>query len=193
MYASKRRRKSSFGPDGRRVDISPSTTNVSVRKKIVSVPKRCTGNNIIKSNHNKLFSKGIKLVVQRAPIMQGLSIAPQKKFQRPMLGRRAYDKNAEVALRTSTLGQRKRMDGMARLLARAGKGLSYRSPLTSSNDNDDNSDSEEDEDSQQPDEPTFEPLCVWTSPHQGGECKGLPPKMYVGIILSITFILTNVE
>ena len=155
---------------------------------MVSVPKRCLNNNIIQSNQNKLFSKGIKLVVQRAPIMQGLSIVAQKKFQRPMLGRRAYDKNAEVALRTSTLGQRKRMDGMARLMARAGKGLSYKSPLTSNNDNDENSDSEEDEDSQQPDEPTFEPLCVWTSPHQGGECKGLPPKTYVGIIQSINMI-----
>ena len=46
-----------------------------------------------------------------------------------MTKRRSYDKSAEAALKASSLGPRKRMDGMAKLMARAGKGLSYKLPM----------------------------------------------------------------
>jgi hypothetical protein len=127
-----------------------------------------------------LFRPGVKLLVQRAPLMSGLSVSnvAQKKFQRPMLKRRAYGKAADEALRSSSLGPRRRLDGMARLLARAGRGLTYKLPekRVSTGDTSEESDSEDDETG--PDKP-FEPLQVWKSPHEGGEAKGLPPRRYV--------------
>ena len=115
--------------------------------------------------------------------MAGLSInnTLQRKFQRPMTKRRSYDTNANVALKTCSLGQKRRLDGMAKLMARAGKGLMYKLPQTQKKDGEcsgtsDESDSEEEE--KEPERP-FEPLCVWKSPHDGGEAKGLPPRLYV--------------
>ncbi len=116
--------------------------------------------------------------------MAGLSVTGslglQRKFQRPMTKRRSYDKNAELALKSSTLGQKRRFDGMAKLLARAGKGLSYQLPGANAKNKDgecsgtsDESDSEEEKESDRP----FEPLLLWKSPHDGGEAKGLPPKL----------------
>ena len=65
----------------------------------------------------------------------------------------------------------------AQLLARAGKGLSYRPPQRDGDGSGTgSSDSESDEGEKEPERP-FEPLCVWTSPHQGGEPKGLPPRL----------------
>ena len=92
-----------------------------------------------------------------------------------MLKRRAYGKSADAALQQSSLGQRRRMNGMAKLLARAGRGLSYKLPQTKKEDGDtdESSDSEDEDEEREPDRP-FEPLQVWTSPHQGGEAKGLP-------------------
>ena len=67
---------------------------------------------------------------------------------------------------------------MKKLMARAGKGLTYRLPETNvmeegesgSEDDDD----EEDEEEKKEDEKPFEPLMVWQSPHNGGESLGLP-------------------
>jgi len=96
-----------------------------------------------------------------------------------MTKRRSYDTNANVALKTCSLGQKRRLDGMAKLMARAGKGLMYKLPQTQKKDGEcsgtsDESDSEEEE--KEPERP-FEPLCVWKSPHDGGEAKGLPPRL----------------
>ena len=67
---------------------------------------------------------------------------------------------------------------MAKLMARAGKGLSFIAPkikIRGEGDTSDESDSEEEE-SKEPERP-FEPLMVWKSPAEGGEAKGLPPRM----------------
>ena len=94
-----------------------------------------------------------------------------------MLKRRAYKGGADEALKQSSLGVRPRMDGMAKLLARAGRGLHFKLPSRSSADKDDTaSSSGESSDEEEEDRP-FEPLMVWKSPHQGGEARGLPPTM----------------
>ena len=129
-----------------------------------------------KSTNTSLFGVGTKLLVRRAPIMAGLSTSTKvmTTFQRPMLGRRAYSKNAEAALQQSSLGMKRRMDGMSKLLARAGRGLSFKLPTAqakkSSSDTEDESDND---DAPKADAP-YEPLLVWKSPHNGGEPKGLP-------------------
>ena len=131
---------------------------------------------------NKLFQPGVKLKIQRAPMMTGLSVGAgvRKPFQRPQLGRRAYDKNSEAALKRATLGQKRRMDGMSKLLARAGKGLAYKTPGRTGSGGDDGSagsadEEEEDEDSLMAQlERNYKPLMVWQSPHNGGEARGLP-------------------
>ena len=145
----------------------------------VGVPQQRT----IKST-NKLYQPGYKLVVQRAAILPGLSVPSlAKPFQRPMLGRRAYNKQADAALAQSSLGQRRRFDGMSKLLARAGKGLSYKLPTRRGDDDDggstgssSDSDDDDDDDKIQP-QHNMEPLQVWTSPHQGGEAVGLPSQL----------------
>ena len=99
-----------------------------------------------------------------------------------MTKRRSYDKNAELALRQSSLGQRKRMDGMNKLLARAGKGLSFKLPereSKTSEEGDDSDSGDSDGENEKEDERPFEPLIVWQSPHNGGELKGLPCTLYV--------------
>ena len=130
----------------------------------------------------------VKLKVQRAPIMQGLTLLGGKKFQRPMQKRRAYGKQADEALKRSSLGQRRRMDGMAKLMARAGRGLTYKLPqaqqqLKSDADTDEESGSDEEDGSNNDDRP-FEQLCLWSSPYEQQEkgeteivAKGLPPKL----------------
>ncbi len=97
-----------------------------------------------------------------------------------MTKRRSYDKTAELALKSSTLGQKRRFDGMAKLLARAGKGLSYQLPGGGAKNKDgecsgtsDESDSDEEKEADRP----FEPLQLWKSPHEGGEARGLPPRL----------------
>ena len=154
MVYFKRRRKSgpTFGPDGRRLGCP------------VAMPST-----------NRLFQPGQKLKVLRAPIMPGLSLAtkPFKQFQHPMLGRRAYKGDADAALRRSTLGPRRSMNGMAKIMQLAGKGLNRPSVQKIRNNDGSDSDSEEEEEEDRP----FEPLRVWTSPHQGGEPKGLPSSL----------------
>ena len=132
---------------------------------------------------NKLFQPGVKLKIQRAPMMTGLSVGAgvRKPFQRPQLGQRAYDKNSEAALKRATLGQKRRMDGMSKLLARAGKGLAYKTPGGArGGDDDDGSGGSADEEEADEDsllaqlERNYKPLMVWQSPHNGGEARGLP-------------------
>jgi hypothetical protein len=124
---------------------------------------------------SSLFRPGIQLVVQRAPLFPGLSTgAGVKKFQRPFQKRRARSGAANNALKTSSLGQRRRMDGMAKLMARAGRGLSFKLPKQRNSENGtDDDDSEDEEDQQQEEGKPFEPLQLWASPHDGGEPKGL--------------------
>lgn len=133
-----------------------------------------------KKSNNALFRPGIKLLVHRAPIMAGLTTNSKvmTTFQRPMLGRRAYSKQAEVALQQSSLGPKRRMDGMSKLLARAGRGLSFKLPEGAKKKT--SSDTEEESDDEEPkvDAP-YEPLLVWKSPHNGGEAKGLPSQTFV--------------
>ena len=62
---------------------------------------------------------------------------------------------------------------MAKLLARAGKGLLYQVPQQQRRGLEDCDDEESDEEEQEEEKP-FEPLCVWKSPHNGGERLGLP-------------------
>ena len=127
----------------------------------------------------------VKLKVQRAPIMPGLTILGGKKFQRPMTKRRAYNKQADDALRHSSLGQRRRMDGMAKLMARAGRGLAFKLPAQPKTDADTDQEScSEDETEENIEDRPFEPLCLWISPHEQKEqgetdivAKGLPPRL----------------
>jgi len=140
---------------------------------------------------SKLFRRGSTILVQRVPLLSGLSVSNQsvvaKKFRRPMLKRRAYGKAADSALRHASLGQRVRRDGMAKIMARAGKGLDYKGFGIGPNKNRDEGDTESggssrsDSDDEKDDEDRpFEPLLLWTSPHQGGgEPRGLPPRVVV--------------
>lgn len=95
-----------------------------------------------------------------------------------MLKRRAYGKQAETALRDSSLGQKRRMDGMSKLLARAGRGLAFKLPTAASgglHDEGTGSDTDDsDDENNKPDDRPLEPLCVWKSPHNGAEPRGLP-------------------
>lgn len=192
MLTSKKT-QSSFGPDGRRVSsgcIPPPRFKCVGRagsgfSSKPSSATTCGGGGGAEKMHssNKLFQPGARLIIARAPVMAGLSVSCsaglQRKFQRPMTKRRSYDKNAELALKTSTLGQKRRFDGMAKLLARAGKGLSFQLPGGPKNKDgecsgtSDESDSDDEKESDRP----FEPLMLWKSPHEGGEAKGLPPRL----------------
>jgi hypothetical protein len=113
----------------------------------------------------------------------GLSVPTailHKKFQRPMLKRRAYGQDSDNALRRSSLGQRKRMNGMAKLMARAGKGLSFSLRQTNTKLDGNGDDDDEDEDNVKPDSDIpYEPLLLWCSPHvhEHVQPKGLPSKM----------------
>eukprot|EP00546_Thalassionema_frauenfeldii_P004971 CAMPEP_0178907450 /NCGR_PEP_ID=MMETSP0786-20121207/7379_1 /TAXON_ID=186022 /ORGANISM="Thalassionema frauenfeldii, Strain CCMP 1798" /LENGTH=1017 /DNA_ID=CAMNT_0020579253 /DNA_START=302 /DNA_END=3352 /DNA_ORIENTATION=+ len=92
-----------------------------------------------------------------------------------MTKRRAYNKSADLALKCSSLGAKKRMDGMTKLMARAGKGLTFKLPQKASTYDTDCSTDDSDVESQNEDERPFEPLLVWTSPHQGADPNGLQP------------------
>jgi len=70
------------------------------------------------------------------------------------------------------------MDGMSKLMARAGKGLSYKLPSHNDPNRDgEDSDEEGEEEEEKEDEKPFEPLMIWQSPHNGGECVGLPKQL----------------
>ncbi|KAL3776954.1 hypothetical protein ACHAW5_009286 [Stephanodiscus triporus] len=196
---------SSFGPDGRRVSsgdpIPPPRFKCVGRagSGFSSKPAPSSrdggggggggggdGGRSVPSSDRGLFRPGARLIIARAPVMAGLSVSGPsagllRKFQRPMTKRRSYDKGADLALKTSTLGQKRRFDGMARLFARAGKGLSYSLPGANRGGEEggtsDESNSDDDDDEGKEDDRPFEPLLLWKSPHQGGEAKGLPPRL----------------
>ena len=112
--------------------------------------------------------------VKRVSVMSGLNVpeALRKPFQRPMLKRRAYDKNADRALKVATLGQRKR-SGMHKLLNK--KFMAPGGFVAKKKEHGSDSDSSSDE--EVADDRPFDPLVVWVSPEEGGEAKGIPDKV----------------
>ena len=72
---------------------------------------------------------------------------------------------------------------MNRILARCGKPLHYKPPEQKqkryNSDGETESESDDDEEEEEEEDRPFEPLKLWTSPHQGGEPIGLPPHAYV--------------
>ena len=62
-------------------------------------------------------------------------------------------------------------------MARAGKGLSYRLPERVGGGDEDCGGRGSEEEVEKEVERPFEPLCVWQSPHNGGEALGLPARM----------------
>lgn len=107
----------------------------------------------------------------------GLSASVLKPFQRPKEERRGKQKQADEALRTSTLGMKRRLDGMKRIQERSGRGIHFQPPPKPKYDEDGNTCGEtSDEDEEEEDRP-FEPLRVWTSPHNGVEPLGLPTRV----------------
>lgn len=183
LGGNKRAPSSSFGSDGRRLSggsIGPAAT---FRKPVKQTKAACFSNPPQKNN--ALFQSGAKIIVQRAPVLSCLSVSSglQKKFQRPMTKRRAYSKTAEDALKMSSLGAKRRLDGMSKLLARAGKGLSFKLPRPSNADCTDASSDDSDDEKENANDQPVEPLLLWNSPHQGGEPKGLPAQMVVELQL----------
>ena len=175
-----KRKPSSFGQDGRRLKTCCPTTTRQLQYRPRVQTNKSTANLFSRSNNDALLLK----IVERAPILCGLNVPSSKlyntPFQRPMIKRRSYGTDADVALKKSTLGQKKRMDGMKNLLARAGKGLDYkmRRVEEEGGDSDDSDKSDEEEEEKEKEKP-FEPLMVWKSPHNGGEALGLPARMCV--------------
>jgi len=165
MLVGRKKSGSSFGPDGRRLNgPAPSLLSCS------SLPGKS----------NSLFQPGAKMMIRKAPLMPGLGI--QRGFQRPSIKRRGYTQRADEALQQSSLGQRKRMNGMQKLMARAGRGLSFKLPVRGGCDGNTSEESgSESEESKAPERP-FEPLRLWESPHEGGEPKGLPPQLVKEVI-----------
>ena len=75
-----------------------------------------SGKNI---NSSKIIANwGSNVVVERQTCMSSLNLPEglRKQFQRPMLGRRSYSKREEEALQKCSLGQKKRVGGMEKLL-----------------------------------------------------------------------------
>eukprot|EP00543_Licmophora_paradoxa_P009612 CAMPEP_0202478672 /NCGR_PEP_ID=MMETSP1360-20130828/94581_2 /ASSEMBLY_ACC=CAM_ASM_000848 /TAXON_ID=515479 /ORGANISM="Licmophora paradoxa, Strain CCMP2313" /LENGTH=180 /DNA_ID=CAMNT_0049105957 /DNA_START=173 /DNA_END=712 /DNA_ORIENTATION=- len=168
MFVGRKRSfsSSSFGPNGKR------------NKPDSSIPTVVTSSKKTAASSCKVFKPkpNISFAAQKAPLNNDVSVT--KKFQRPMTKRRAYNQRAEQALKISSLGSRKRMDGMSKLMARAGRGLSFKLPSKPSGDGtDSDSDTDNEKESKKEDERPFEPLMVWQSPHQGGVAIGLPPRL----------------
>jgi len=139
-----------------------------------------------------LFRRGAKpVLVQCGSFLPGILSAPpqppsssgglHQPFQRPSTKRRAYDKNAEQALKNASLGTKKRMNGMLNILARARKGLHYKLPGANAGSDTEGETTDEEEDNGRPKPPEgpYDPIQVWTSPHQGGPAIGLPSRPYV--------------
>jgi hypothetical protein len=188
-----KRKTSSIGSlGGSDFPDSNGQSKTTIVKKLVTVRKGLSVTNTTTTTRNDDVasssgcpkpSLGPKIMVQRVPFFAGGGMSTtvlDKKFQRPCLKRRSYGKQADVALQQCSLGQKRRTDGMARILARAGRPLSFKLPhrSTMGNDNNksDNSDDEEDDNEKENDKP-FEPLEVWKSPHQNGKLIGLPSQM----------------
>lgn len=204
MLTSKRRRPSSFTQGGRRLksnsgiaevpakqeksivsfDPSSSSTNDHLSSTVDPEPTQSSStydyplhHKIPSSSSSSLFQRPC-IAIQRAPILRGLSVSQDlfiKKFCRPATGRRAYDDRAEKALRKSSLGPKRRMDGMSKLLARAGHGLKFKMMIRKIED-DNGSGSESDDEAEKEEDRPFEPLCLWKSLDNGGEARGIPAK-----------------
>lgn len=106
----------------------------------------------------------------------GLSASVLQPFRRPKEKRRGQQQRDDEALKTSSLGMKKRLDGMKRIWERQGKGIHFKGAKRDESKNEDGSTCGETSDEEEEDRP-FEPLRVWISPHQGGEPIGLPTRM----------------
>ena len=106
-----------------------------------------------------------------------------------MTKRRAYTPQSNAALKVSSLGPKRRTDGMSKLLARAGKGLLYQLPKRKGLEECESDNEEDKEEEEEEEEKPFEPLCVWKSPYNGGERVGLPMTMYVLFCNWFVFVL----
>lgn len=202
----KRQRKtgSSFGSDGRRMG------GVGVGAVGHSIGSGCTGTGtgsmVATKAKNRLFRPGQRLAVQRAPLLNGLTCNNNnnssgsglwKPFQRPIQKRRAHLKAADVALKSSSLGMKRRFNGMQKIMDRAGKPLHFLLPKRNQDHNGDTASSsgessDDDDDEDKENDRPFEPLMVWKSPHQGGDAKGLPTRLYVPVSIQL-LVITSCE
>jgi hypothetical protein len=190
LLSSKRTSSSSISSKMNTNTTSSSLSTISSNSTATSTTPRTIVRKPLlgRTNHHhhhqssdKLFaSKNHSLTVVRAPIMSGLSCGLSasvlQPFRRPKEERRGKQKQADEALRTSSLGMKRRLDGMKRIQERSGKGIHFQSQPLPKYDEDGNTCGETSEEEEEDDKP-FEPLRVWTSPHNGGEPLGLPTRM----------------
>jgi hypothetical protein len=162
-----------------------------VSKKVITFRKGLASTNVTKDlvtshGHKSRIYPNPQIVVQRVPFFTGgvSTSLLEKKFQRPCIKRRSYNKQADTALKQCSLGQKRRTDGMARILARAGRPLSFKLQQDNARNvnHSEGSDNEDDEDDNKESDKPFEPLEVWKSPHLGGKSMGLPSQTYVSLI-----------
>eukprot|EP00934_Nitzschia_sp_Nitz4_P000638 Nitzschia sp. Nitz4//scaffold52_size167869//21055//24830//NITZ4_002260-RA/size167869-snap-gene-0.208-mRNA-1//1//CDS//3329553987//638//frame0 len=116
--------------------------------------------------------------IRRVGILRGMPVPDSlsKPFLRHGTKRRRGQQEADRALSQSTLGPKKRRPGANSLGSLIGKPLTVVSALNNPSNNGDGEDDEDDESSVEQDRP-FEPLLIWTSPHNGGSAKGLPSQI----------------
>ena len=186
MLINRKKNGSSFGSDGRRLTTTGGVTCRTIcsthttkqqqqqqqQQSSSSTSSSSSLWTMTKKNH--LFQSGTKLLLHKAPLLPGIL----RTFQRPSIKRRAYEQRADQALQQSSLGPRKRMDGMQKLMARAGRGLTFQLPKSHpSGETSDESDLDDDNDNAKQDEQPYTPLRLWHSPHEGGTLQGLPPKL----------------
>jgi hypothetical protein len=172
MLVGRKKSGSSFGPDGRRLTIGAPCRTICSTQQQQHQHQQSSVWKMTTKNH--LFQSGTKLLLHKAPLLPGIL----RTFQRPSIKRRAYEQRADQALQQSSLGPRKRMDGMQKLMARAGRGLSFQLPKSHpSGETSDESDIDEDNDDAKLNERPFAPLRLWHSPHEGGTLQGLPPRL----------------
>jgi len=102
-----------FAPDGKRNNVNGTSSHVSTNY-----------NPMARANSG--LSRMLAPALSRASVSAGLG----KKFQRPIMlkNNSSYSTKdgEEKSPETSTLGQKRRFDGMSNLMARAGKGLGHR-------------------------------------------------------------------
>lgn len=93
-----------------------------------------------------------------------------------MKKRLAYKGGANAALKKSSLGPKKRTDGMKNLLKGMGRPVHF-VPKHRDEKGDTDSCSHSEEDEEEEEDRPFEPLMVWQSPHQDGPARGLPSQL----------------
>ena len=107
-----------FAPDGRRNNDDGTSSRISTKYN----PLAHASSGLSRVPIPFTFSVG---ALSRASVSAGLG----KKFQLPMFNNNSSystKDGEEKSLKTSTLGQKRRFDGMSNLMARAGKGLGHR-------------------------------------------------------------------